>query len=153
MSTDEDIKDIIFRGFLALQKMKGVPINVKHRMLGNLISMNKNTWRVVGITQAALEKFVENDFERPKGVNRSHIHQRSETSKYLFSQTDWDRDSWWDYYTERDITILATSSENMDKKQDISKFDVPIGLFKARGFAFTVKDAEKEFLRDISKRI
>jgi len=86
-------------------------------------------------------------------VNRSHIHQRSETSKYLFSQTDWDRDSWWDYYTKRDITILATSSENMDKKQDISKFDVPIGLFKARGFAFTVKDSEKEFLRDISKRI
>ena len=38
MSTDEDIKDIIFRGFLALQKMKGVPINVKHRMLGCLIS-------------------------------------------------------------------------------------------------------------------
>ena len=94
MSTDEDIKDIIFRGFLALQKMKGVPINVKHRMLGNLISMNKDTWKVVGITQAALEKFVENDFERPKGVNRSHIHQRSETSKYLFSKTDWDRDSW-----------------------------------------------------------
>ena len=153
MSTEESIKDIIFSGFLALQKMKGVPVNVKHRMLGNLISMSKDTWKVVGITQAALEKFVENDFERPKGVNRSHIHQRSETSKYLFSQTDWNRDSWWDYYTKRDITILATSSENMDKKHDISKFDVPIGLFKARGFAFTVKAAEKEFLRDISKRI
>ena len=63
MSTDESIKDIIFRGFLALQKMKGVPVNVKHRMLGNLISMSKDTWKVVGITQAALEKFVENDFE------------------------------------------------------------------------------------------
>ena len=49
MSTDDDIKDIIFRGFLALQKMKGVPINVKHRMLGCLISMNKDAitirWR------------------------------------------------------------------------------------------------------------
>ena len=153
MSIDGDIKDIIFRGFLALQKMKGVPVNVKHRMLTNLMSMNKDSWKVVGITQAALEKFVENDFKRPKGVNRSHIHQRSETSKYLFSQTDWDIDSWWDYYTKRDITILATSSENMDKKQDISKFDVPNGLFKTRGFAFTVKDAKKDFLRDISKSI
>ena len=47
MSTDEDVKDIIFRGFLALQKMKGVPINVKHRMLGNLIAMNKDPETII----------------------------------------------------------------------------------------------------------
>ena len=152
MSTEDSTKDIIFGGFLALQKMKGVPVNVKHRMLTNLMAMNKNSWKVVGITQAALKKFVDNNFNRPKGVNRSHIHQRSETTKYLFSRTDWDRDCWWDYYTKRDITILATSSENMDKKEDVSKFDVPVGLFKTRGFAFTVKDAEKKFLKEISKK-
>ena len=80
MSTEDSTKDIIFGGFLALQKMKGVPVNVKHRMLTNLMAMNKNSWKVVGITQAALKKFVDNDFNRPKGVNRSHIHQRSETT-------------------------------------------------------------------------
>ena len=61
MSTEESIKDIIFSGFLALQKMKDVPVNVKHRMLTNLMAMNKDSWKVVGITQAALKKFVDND--------------------------------------------------------------------------------------------
>ena len=148
MSIDQ-LKETIFNGFLKLQEMEGVPLYTKHRMLQNLMGMNKNSWIVIGITEAALEKFKENDYKRPKGVNRSHIFQRSETSRIMLEKTDWDIESWWDFYVQRDECVLATSSENMDKEPDVVKYAVPSGLFKTRGFAFTVKNAEKEFLKGL----
>lgn len=148
MSIDQ-LKETIFNGFLKLQEMEGVPLYTKHRMLQNLMGMNKNSWIVIGITEAALEKFKENDYKRPKGVNRSHIFQRSETSRIMLEKTDWDIESWWDFYVQRDECVLATSSENMDKEPDVVKYVVPRGLFKTQGFAFTVKNAEKEFLRNL----
>ena len=48
---------------------------------------------------------------------------------------------------------LATSSENMNKDPDIIFADVPSGLFKTRGFAYDVKDNEKKFLMEISKKL
>ena len=146
----EELKKIIFNGFLKIQQMEGVPLYTKHRMLQNLMGMRKDGWRVIGITEAALKKFIENDFERPKGINRSHIFQRSETSKIMIEKLDWDIESWWNFYVERDECILATSSENMDKEPDVIKHEVPRGLFKTRGFAFTVNNAEKEFLKILS---
>ncbi|SVD63445.1 uncharacterized protein METZ01_LOCUS416299, partial [marine metagenome] len=35
-------------------------------------------------------------------------------------------------------------------KPDVIKHEVPRELFKTRGFAFTVKKAEKEFLKSLS---
>jgi len=148
MSTEE-LKKTIFNGFLKIQEMEGVPPYTKHRMLQNLMGMNKNSWIVIGITEAALEKFKENDYKRPKGVNRSHIFQRSETSRIMLQKTDWDIESWWDFHVQRDECVLATSSENMDKEPDIIKYEVPRGLFKARGFAFIVSNAEKAFLKGL----
>jgi hypothetical protein len=66
--------------------MEGVPLYTKHRMFQNLMGMNKDGWIIIGITEAALEKFKANDYKRPKGVNRSHIFQRSETSQKMFGR-------------------------------------------------------------------
>jgi len=145
----EELQKTIFNGFLKIKEMEGVPLYTKHRMLQNLMGMNKDGWIIIGITEAALEKFKANDYKRPKGVNRSHIFQRSETSQIMFEKTDWDIESWWNFYVERDECILATSSENMDKEPDIIKYEVPRGLFKTRGFAFIVSNAEKEFLKGL----
>ena len=151
--TDNELKHIIFDGFKSIKTIKNITPSVRHRMLGSLLSMNKNSWEVVGITEAALVKFIDNDFKRPKGVNRSHINQRSKTSKIMFERNDWTVDSWWKFYKDRDKCILATSSENMNKDPDIIFADVPSGLFKTRGFAYDVKDKEKEFLIGISKKL
>ena len=43
--------------------------------------MDKDGWIVIGITEAALKKFIENDFKRPKGINRSYIFQRVKLAK------------------------------------------------------------------------
>ena len=149
----EILKKTIFDGFLAVKKIKNITPSVRHRMLGCILSMNPNAWRVIGITKAALIKFIENDFKRPKGVNRSHIKQRSETSRIMFEKDSWDMDSWWEFYTERDKCILATSSENMNKDPEIIFAKVPEGLFKTRGFAYIVKDEEKAFLKQLSTNL
>ena len=73
--------------------MEGVPLCIKHRMLHHLMDMDG--WIVIGITEAALKKFIENDFKRPKGINRSHIFQRSKTSQMMLERKDWDTKSWW----------------------------------------------------------
>jgi len=146
----EELQKTIFKGFLKIREMEGVPLYTKHRMLQYLMGMNKDGWIVIGITEAALEKFKENDYKRTKGVNRSHIFQRSETSQKMFEKTDWDIESWWNFYVERDECILATSSENMNKEPDVIKYEVPRGLFKTRAIGFTLKNAEKEFLKNLS---
>ena len=151
--TDNELKHIIFYGFEVIKKIKNITPSVRHRMLGSLLSMNKNSWVVIGITKAALIKFIENDYKRPKGVNRSHIEQRSKTSKIMFERNDWTVNSWWRFYKDRDKCILATSSENMNKDPDIIFAVVPSGLFKTRGFAYDVKDKEKQFLMEISKKL
>ena len=151
--TDNELKQIIFDGFESIKKIKNITPSVRHRMLGSLLSMNKNSWVVIGITKAALIKFIENDYKRPKGVNRSHIDQRSKTSKIMFERNNWTVNSWWKFYKDRDKCILATSSENMNKDHDIIFADVPNGLFKTRGFAYDVKDKEKNFLMEISKKL
>jgi|TARA_B110000305_G_C18974540_1_gene418687 hypothetical protein len=151
--TDNELKQIIFDGFESIKNIKNITPSVRHRMLGSLLSMNKNSWVVIGITKAALIKFIENDYKRPKGVNRSHIDQRSKTSKIMFERNDWTVNSWWKFYKDRDKCILATSSENMNKDPDIIFADVPSGLFKTSGFAYNVKDKEKKFLMEISKKL
>lgn len=151
--TDNELKQIIFDGFESIKNIKNITPSVRHRMLGSLLSMNKNSWVVIGITKAALIKFIENDYKRPKGVNRSHIDQRSKTSKIMFERNDWTVNSWWKFYKDRDKCILATSSENMNKDPDIIFADVPSGLFKTSGFAYNVKDKEKKFLMGISKKL
>ena len=151
--TDNELKHIIFDGFQIIKKIKNITPSVRHRMLGSLLSMNKNSWVVIGITKAALIKFIENDYKRPKGVNRSHIEQRSKTSKIMFERNDWTVNRWWRFYKDRDKCILATSSENMNKDPDIIFAVVPSGLFKTRGFAYDVKDKEKQFLMEISKKL
>ena len=151
--TDNELKRIIFDGFEVIKKIKNITPSVRHRMLGSLLSMNKNSWVVIGITKAALIKFIENDFKIHKGVNRSHIEQRSKTSKIMFERNDWTVNSWWRFYKDRDKCILATSSENMNKDPDFIFADVPSGLFITRGFAYDVKDKEKQFLMEISKKL
>jgi hypothetical protein len=146
----EELQKIIFNGFLKIKEMEGVPLYTKHRMLQNLMGMNKDGWIVIGITEAALDKFKENGCKRTKGVNRSHIFQRSATSQKMLEKTDWDIESWWSFYVERDECILATSSENMNKEPDVIKHEVPRGLFKTLAIGFTVKNAETEFLKNLS---
>jgi len=69
-----------------------------------------------------------------------------QTSREMFEGPMMDMDVWWEFYTSRDKTVIATKSENMRKEAEVSAFEVPEGLFPSRGFAFRVGKEEREFL-------
>ncbi len=152
----EKLKKSLFDGFIAIQKLEGIPNKTKHRMLWEMFVCNgENTlfWEVVGITETAGQKIKENNYKLPTGskenkVNRSHIYSRIETSMIMLEKTDWTMEAWWNFYRERDKCVLATGTENMSKEKEVIKYQVPEGkgLFPSAGFSCRIGDKEKEFL-------
>jgi hypothetical protein len=97
-----------------------------------------NSWRVVGITQAALDAFKSVNFERiprrkdPITVERAHIHQRNAMLSEMFEREWTDANEWWNWIYERDVTVLATKNENHASDQlgiplEIA-YDIPQGM-------------------------
>ena len=79
--------------------------------------------------------------------------QGTKINRYLLENENWNVESWWKYFYERDKCILATSTENMNKEPLISKFRVPKNLFRSSGFSFKVKEAESNFLENAYNKL
>lgn len=77
-----------------------------------------DSWRVIGITQAALDAFEAVGFARIPNrkdgvsVERAHVHQRNTWLTEMFEREWHDATEWWAFIHERDTCILATNSEN-----------------------------------------
>jgi hypothetical protein len=138
--------------YLLISKMK-MPIKRKARLLTELLAQYEGTWRVIGITKAALEKFIECDFVKVKrmGIQRAHLTDRIKTYTYMFENVFYDADSWWKYHLQKDETILSTSSENMSSTlKDVIYFDNNDLYFKNAGFTWAYRKKEKAFLRELA---
>ena len=100
------LKKSLFQGFIAIQRLEGIPKKTKHRMLWEMFACNGENplfWEVIGITETAGLKIKENDYKLPTGskdnkVNRSHIFKRIETSMMMLEKTERTMDEWWDFY-------------------------------------------------------
>ena len=145
--------------YLLISQMK-MPIKRKARLLTELLAQYENTWRVIGITNAALEKFIQCDFIKIKGmgIQRAHLTDRIETYTYMFENVFYDTDSWWEYHLEKDKTILSTSSENMSSilkdeiyfNDNVIYFDNNDSYFKNAGFTWSYRKKEEAFLRNVA---
>ena len=104
----------------------------------------------------ALKSFVQNDFKRPKGIERAHVVHRRDTLNELLIK-DWRGDEWWEWYRERDYTILSTREENRSEIQlkKCDTFDIPLekNLFLGKRVGYVYGAKEKEFLKGIAKNI
>ena len=132
-----------------------VSVRNKILMFGNLIAhANPVVWRIVGVTRDAVEVFAEHDFKKVSrmGVNRGPLVDRNETCTYLFTNRMSDPWEWWNYYYERDRTVLMTSSENMSGTHS-ETFDIPPDLFLSAGFAWRHRKAEQAFLQEIYRQL
>ena len=143
--------------YLLIRKMKA-SFQTKHRMLWEMLGMNgknKDFWRVVGITELAFNKMVENDVDDAKKniknnrIQRAHIKKRIETSSEMLEDPPMDIDTWWKFYKKNDKCVLATASENHSKPQEIIKYKVPKGLFNCYGFSYRVGKEEIDFLKKL----
>ena len=132
-----------------------IPIRNKVRMFGDLIShANPVCWRIVGVTKDAVGVFAEYDFKKASrmGVNRGHLVDRNETCTHLYTNRFEDPWEWWNYYYQRDKTILMTSSENISGNHS-KTFDIPDDLFLSSGFAWRHRKEEQKFLRGLHQQI
>lgn len=147
-------KQVMFKVFLETQNME-VPYSVKNKMLGALFGMTPDPWRVVGITEKAINRFKDNNYiyKAGMGINRSHIFPRHKRNRFLLEKKDWNLTSWWNYFYARDKCILATSTENMNKDPVVAKFKVPKGMFQSSGFSFRVREKESLFLKALYKKL
>ncbi|MGV2288814.1 hypothetical protein AAHK20_08855 [Trinickia sp. YCB016] len=85
------------------------------RMLTGLMGSRPWSWRVVGITPAALSVFAEHGFKRPpRQLQRGHMHDRSQTAEALyFARVEpMSSDEFFDFFLERDKTVIMTNDEN-----------------------------------------
>lgn len=128
-----------------------LPIKKKVKILGELMTnAYDDHWRVVGVTQEALNVFKQHEFKKVSrmGINRGHICDRNDTLTFMLENpfdNVWD---WWNYFYSRDRTILMTSTENMSHKES-KVYDVPEGLFHTSGFAWKHGKDEIKFLSEL----
>ena len=80
-------KQVMFKAFLEIQNME-VPYSVKNKMLGALFGMTPDPWRVVGITEKAINRFKDNNYiyKAGMGINRSHIFPRHKRNRFLLEK-------------------------------------------------------------------
>jgi hypothetical protein len=151
----DELKKVLFHDYLLIKKMRS-PINNKIKLLSSLFSINPNSWRVTGITPAALNLFKNHDFKKVSGmgINRSHIIQRHRFYKHLLEDNITNHESFWEQYYQNDSTILATSSENMAKAVLLTEIAIEVPaddrlLFRTAGFSWKHKDEEINFLKQL----
>ena len=130
--------------YLAICKMN-CSRTAKRRMLDTIIFEWSGYWRVLGITQAALEEFAQYGYKRVPGmnINRSHVMDRKDRNDYLLDNVIMDPEAWWNYIVQNDTTYFATKTENMtgDWSTIIEFTNQPEGSFQATGFAWRHRKA------------
>lgn len=111
------------------------------RMLTGLMGSRPWSWRVIGITQGALDLFSEHDFKKPqtKEIQRGHLSGRSNTAQALFaSEKPLTLDKFFEFFLPRDSTVLMLQKENPanSKKRSPPNFipiDQDMQLFRCGG--------------------
>ena len=80
-------------------------------MLTYLFKCDPDRWRVIGITENALLKFKENNFEYKTGIKiqRAHLNNRSDVYLEMLAKKFDNCNDWWEFYYQNDETILVPS--------------------------------------------
>lgn len=107
-------------------------------------------WRVVGITEGALNELAKNDFKYTKGlVCRAHFVDRIETARVIFDKLI-PKDQFFKQYFETDETVITLKSENISGgPSEYIPMNLERKLFLSRQVGFTHSQNERAHLRDL----
>ena len=101
--------------YLDLAKMvaKGLDPKAAHRMLGPILRF-KNAWRVVGVSENALQAFAKANFltHSYQGIQRCHLGNRQVRNIAWLLNPILDPHLWYQDWLANDKTVLALSGEN-----------------------------------------
>jgi len=130
-------------------------------LVGQMLSTLPNSWRVVGITQNALNEFKEVDFNSRPGANprveRAHFHHRRDVIRCMLrddSITCWRKllECWFTY----DATVLCLTNENNNIAQleyyEIVQGEQPLFRNMPTSYAFSAGH-EGRFLQELHEKV
>lgn len=151
---DIEIGKRIYRAYLAIFDMD-LRDGLRREMLTWAFVESPDHWPVVGVTEAALERFAQHDFRCVSGmkIHRAHLVDRKAWQSAMLT-TKLEFDDWLSLYNQSDRTVLATSSENM-RSEGLNYIPIPteLGLFRSTGYKWRHNVAEREHLRNMHMKL
>ena len=158
MKSYSDSNDTFHMLYLAVRKaynenQKVFTTQECRRILSAIMAAKSFSYRVIGITESALEKFKELDFDRTKnhGIVRGHIIPIVETVKILLDRNQpFEPEEFMKFWIERDKTVFCLKSENKEKVPDYFPITNEEGeLFSCDGVlaGWRHNRPEREFLK------
>jgi len=153
----EETRKSIYNFYLLTYESK-FSIPKKRHLMTSAMGYEKWGWRVVGITKSAVIEIANNNFKKPKGLERDHFKKsRKDTFNEIFVSEKYNLEKWWEKVWENDETILMTKNEhNKHKnlnKDDVLNVDYKIGLFRANGIGMSFTKRDGEFVKELYERI
>jgi hypothetical protein len=112
------------------------------------------SWRVIGITHAALQAFREHDFRHKSklGITRAHLHPRIKTAALLLApEQPMSEADFIETLLRHDVTILCARGENRASTPEFISFtNDEASLFASqKKVGWSHKEKERAFLRDL----
>lgn len=125
--------------------------NYAVQLMTTIMSRQRFSWRVVGITPAALAQFKlqENRYKPRCGITRAHITPRADMVKHVLDRDEpLSQFELMRYWLETDRTVICARGENKKVVPGYLPIDNPHGdLFTSKPLAgFQVKKGEQDLL-------
>ncbi len=126
----------------------------KNNLLTNLMGGYASSWKVVGVSENAIEALrkYEKKEETNKGVHRAHIVSRKNVTKDAFSANGkLDREKFLNLF-DQDYTILVGKGENktdLDGSLKVIRIEPEDDLFRCARVAFKYGKKEKDWLKKL----
>jgi hypothetical protein len=145
-----EIEEELYHDYLIISNILWVHQSLKVGMLKQLFKAYPNRWRVIGITESALNLFYDNHYHYKTGlkIKRCHIVDCSNSYCTMMKKIFRDYHEWWDFYYENDKTVLGLSSENKNiSRIPYFPIDDSRGFFKDQGYLWKQGKDERELLQ------
>ena len=126
------------------------------RILTAILAARSFSWHVVGITDAALKIFAEQQFRNKSrsGITRAHLKPRNETVRALFAKDEpLNESDFWRTWLEADKTVLCARGENktpVPPYRDIENANCE--LFTSTPMGWRHGRREQEYLQTLFER-
>jgi hypothetical protein len=150
LSQDERSK--IYAVYVAIYNLP-FTLQRKTTLLTALMGGAKWSWRVVGITPAALQLLAANNYRYAKGkVCRAHMVDRIDTARKMFEDArPLSEDQFFSMFWKNDKTIIATKSENKNggPLPTALPIDYRRGLFQSGLVGWRHGTREADYLRQL----
>ena len=148
----KDGKDEFYAAYIAIFNLP-CRTQKKCSIVTRLMGEEPWSWRVAGISPAALESLAKNDYKYVKGVVcRAHIVARIETARAIFEiAKPIAQDEFFNLFFNNDQTVITTKSENKTGGglPEFIPIGIDLGHFQSTMAAWKHGPSERNYLRDL----